>query len=76
VKVSSGILGATVLMAIVVPPAAADDQTLPGAGKATAAALATKSPMVNSACDNTRTDKKAFLSLRCRRTINTVRLAG
>jgi hypothetical protein len=39
------------LMAIVGPPAAADDQTLPGAGNATAAALAKKSPMVNSAYD-------------------------
>jgi hypothetical protein len=38
-------------MAIVVPPAAADDQTLPGAGNAPAAALAKKSPMVNSAYD-------------------------
>lgn len=37
------------LTAIVVSPASADDQTLPGAGNAAAAALAKKSPMVNSA---------------------------
>jgi hypothetical protein len=49
VKVLSWILGATMLTAIAVSPAAADDQTLPGAGNATTAALAKKSPMVNSA---------------------------
>jgi hypothetical protein len=43
------ILSATLLGTMAVAPAVADDQTLPGAGNADAAALAKKSPMVRSA---------------------------
>ncbi len=43
------LLGATLLGAIVACSAVADDQTVPGAGNADAAALAKKSPMVKSA---------------------------
>jgi hypothetical protein len=46
---ASYILSATLLGAMAVAPAVADDQTLPGAGNAGAAALAKKSPMVRSA---------------------------
>jgi hypothetical protein len=46
---ASYILSATLLGAMAVAPAVADDQTLPGAGNADAAALAKKSPMVRSA---------------------------
>ena len=45
------LLGATLLGAMVTSSAVADDQTLPGAGNAEAAALAKKSPMVKSAYD-------------------------
>ena len=43
------ILGAAILAAATAASAVADDQTVPGAGNADAAALAKKSPMVNSA---------------------------
>jgi hypothetical protein len=48
-RFAKNILGSMVLAAIVAAPVMADDQTVPGAGNADAAALAKTSPMVHSA---------------------------